>query len=419
MEVNLQIHRMEDLDLHKKKVLLRLDINSPIDPKTKKITNDNRLIKSLPTLRYLLSKKAAVAIIAHQGDTLDYHNLISLEEHAQYLTHFLETEVRYIDDVAGPTACEQVGMLQPGQIVILGNLRYLTEEVSTFEDDVPLKPRQMLRTYLVRRLAPLFDVYVNDAFSAAHRNAPSMVAFQQLLPGAAGILFFEEISALTKVMKDPARPSVFLLGGAKISDAFSMMEQVLKNGNADTILTCGVTGLVMLIAQGYELGETVRTFLVERSLDVFIDRAKNYWHQFSDRLFAPLDLAYEHEGFRKEELRDKLPEDVLFFDIGKETVRAYNAVLNTAGTIFVNGPAGMFEHAMWEYGTKKLWQSISHCKGYTVIGGGDTVNAAAKFVKNKSKIDYACTAGGAMVRFLSGKPLPLIQAMQNTYKKKM
>ena len=172
-----------------KRVLFRPDINSPID-KQGRIVNTNRLEKTVPTLKYLADGGAKIAIIAHQGDTLDYQNLISMREHAEILSKLSGVRVAYLDDVAGDAAIEAVRNLKAGEAVLLGNLRYLTEEVSTFEKDVKLTADEMLSTYLVRRLGGLFDVYVNDAFSAAHRNAPSMVAFQKLMPSYAGPLFF-------------------------------------------------------------------------------------------------------------------------------------------------------------------------------------------------------------------------------------
>ncbi len=405
-----------ECELYRKRVLLRLDINSPIDPKSKKIVNDNRLKKSLPTIRYLIEQEAAITIIAHQGDTLDYQNLIPLDQHAAYLGSVLNRDVRYIDDLAGPAAQELIRKQKPGDILCLGNLRYYTEEVSTFEDDVPLEADGMLNTYLIRNIAPYFDVYINDAFAAAHRNAPSMVAFQEILPSAAGILFFEEITALNRVMTTPNRPTIFLLGGAKISDAFDMMEQVLKDGSADRILVGGVTAMVMLIASGVDLGSRVMAFLQERSLDVFIAEAKRYLELFPDKILMPMDLACEEEGLRKEYPLEHIPQDRLFPDIGKKTIEYYINILMEAGTIFVNGPAGVFEHALWETGTRELWKALESCPGYVVIGGGDSVNAAARFT-DVSKIDYICTAGGAMVRYLSGKRLPLIAAMEKAYKR--
>ena len=411
-----KMKRIDDFDYRAKRVLLRVDINSPIDPDTKLIVNDNRLQKSLPTIRKLLDKGAMLAIIAHQGDTLDYQNLIPLEEHAKKLSAYLGTEIGYIDDVAGPAAQERVKSLQPGEAVLLGNLRYLSEEISTFENAVKLKPDEMLETYLVRGLAPIIDYYVNDAFAAAHRNAPSMVAFQEIKPSAAGDLLFDEVSALTKVMASPEHPSVFVLGGAKISDAFGMMKQVLASGTADKILTCGIIGEIMLLAKNFRLGKTKEQFLSDRGLDVFIADAEACLLEFGDRVEYPLDLTFAVDGIRHEVLIEDLPVEQMFMDIGAKTIEKYEQVINDAKTLFVNGPAGVYEDATFEAGTKAIWNAIAGAAGYSVIGGGDTVTAAAKFV-NLDKIDYVCTAGGAMVRYLSGKKLPLIEAMEKAYRR--
>ena len=406
------IRPLEAFDYYKKTVILRVDINSPIDPVTKKIVNENRINMSIPTIKYLLDNKAKLAIIAHQGDTLDYQNLIPLTEHADKLSGLLGVKVKYIDDVAGPEAQEAVRSLKPGEAVLLGNLRYLCEEISTFEDAVKLKPEEMLNTYLVRNLAPLADYYVNDAFAAAHRNAPSMVAFQELLPTAGGILLMNEIEALTKVMEMPA---VFVLGGAKISDAFGMMKQVLQNGTADKILACGITGEVMLLAQGISIGQKKEKFIKDRSLDVFIAPAKEYLREYPGKIVVPVDLAYEKDGQRAEVLVEELPVEEMFMDVGTKTIEVFKHEIESAGTIFVNGPAGAYENKLFEKGTKEIWNAIAGAKGYSVIGGGDTVTAATKFI-DTNRINYVCTAGGAMVRFLSGKKLPLIEAMKKASK---
>jgi phosphoglycerate kinase len=408
------MNNLDAFNYDAKTVLLRVDINSPIDPQTGLITNENRLQKSLPTIQKLLQRGAKLAIIAHQGDTLDYQNLCSMAEHAVKLTGYLGTQVDYIDDVCGPAAQEKVRSLQPGQAVLLGNLRYLSEEISTFENAVKLEPNEMLQTYLVRSLAPLIDIYVNDAFAAAHRNAPSMVAFQELKPTAAGDLLFDEVAALNKVMSAPEPPSVFILGGAKISDAFGMMKQVLESGTADKILSCGITGEIMLLAKGYRLGDTKEKFLKDRSLDVFVADAENYLKDFGDKIEMPSDLAYEEDGKRREISIADLPAEKMFMDIGAKTIAAYEKVIRGAGTLFVNGPPGVYENELFADGTQAIWNAIAAAQGYSVIGGGDTVTAAAKYVDLKD-INYVCTAGGAMVRYLSGKKLPLMVAMDNAY----
>ena len=395
-----------------KRVLFRPDINSPID-KQGRIVNTNRLEKTVPTLKYLADGGAKIAIIAHQGDTLDYQNLISMREHAEILSKLSGVRVAYLDDVAGDAAIEAVRNLKAGEAVLLGNLRYLTEEVSTFEKDVKLTADEMLSTYLVRRLGGLFDVYVNDAFSAAHRKAPSMVAFQKLMPSYAGPLFFKEYEALWKVLNGAAKPVVFVLGGAKISDAFGMMGKVLKDGVADKILATGVTGVVMQLARGVRMGAKYEKWLKDRDLSVFVDEARELLKDYADKFVLPTDFAVEENGKRREVDLNELPlDDKMFSDIGEKSILAFEDEIKKAGTIFVNGPAGVYENDIFAEGTSRVWKAVAAAEGYSVIGGGDTVSAAARFV-DLNDVDYVCTAGGAMVRFLSGKRLPLIEAMLN------
>lgn len=398
------------VDVKGKTVLFRPDINSPIDS-SGKIVNRNRLEKTVPTLKYLSDGGAKIAILAHQGDTLDYQNLIPMREHAEILSELSGVKVDYIDDVAGDAAIAAIGNLKEGEAILLGNLRYLTEEVSTFEKDVKLTPQQMLNTYLVRRLGGEADIYVNDAFSAAHRNAPSMVAFEELMPSYAGPLFFKEYEALWRVMNCAEKPVVFVLGGAKISDAFGMMGKVLKDGVADKILTMGVTGVVMRLAEGKKIGKLYEKWLSDHDLTVFVDQAKELLRDYKDKFILPVDFAVEENGVRKEVNLDELPlDDKMFLDIGENSIAAFESAIAEAGTIFVNGPAGVYENPIFAEGTRRVWKAVAAAKGYSVIGGGDTVTAASKFV-NVADIDYVCTAGGAMVRFLSGKTLPLIRAM--------
>jgi phosphoglycerate kinase len=409
---------MSEFEVRGKTVIFRPDINSPIDPKTKRIVNTNRIEKTVSTLNWLLERGAKVALVAHQGDTLDYQNLIPLAEHAEKLAALTKRKVGYVDDVCGPAALAAVKALAPGEAVILGNLRYLAEEISTFETAVKLKAPEMLDTWLVRSLAPVADLYVNDAFAAAHRNAPSMVAFQELLPTAGGIQLMEEYTALKTVMDNPKRPCVYVLGGAKISDAFDMMRKVLEDGAADEILTAGVTGLVMHLARGVELGQATRKFLRDKGLEEFIPEAKSLLDTWGSKYLLPLDLAYE-EGGRRAEIDVPAPGNAIaldraFPDIGAKTVARFKTSIAAAGSVFVNGPAGMYEDERWAYGTREIWGAIAAAPGYTVVGGGDTISAATKFT-NLSDYGYVCTGGGAMVRFLAGKRLPLIEAMERAY----
>jgi phosphoglycerate kinase len=407
---------LDDFDYPGKTVLLRVDINSPIDAKTKKIANENRIIQSLPTIKEIIKKGAKLVIIAHQGDILDYQNLIPLREHAERLSQKLGQEVQFIDDVAGPAAREKIKKLKAGEILLLDNLRYLTEEASTFEDAAKLTPEEMVHTYLVRNLAPLVNYYVNDAFAAAHRNSPSMVAFQELRPSAAGILYDKEVTALTTVLENPKHPCVFLLGGAKISDAFDMMKKALAEGSADYVLTAGITGQIMHLAQGKKLGSPSKKFITDRGLGKFIAPARELLQDYPDKLRIPLDFGIDDNGRRREVSADELPIENLIIDIGAKTIEEYGKILRKAGTIFVNGPAGIYEQEIGAYGTKELWKIIGEAKGYSVIGGGDTVASAAR-LGDLSKINYVCTGGGALIRFLSGKKLPLVEAMKKARKR--
>jgi phosphoglycerate kinase len=406
-----RIPSIDDLEVAGKAVLLRVDINSPIDPQSGHLADSNRIDKSLPTIRDLADRGACLVLIAHQGDTLDYHNLIGLSQHAAALAERLGRPVAFIDDVAGPAARRAIAGLGSGEILLLDNLRYLTEEVSTFERDVKLTPQQMAGTYLVRNLAPLFDYYVNDAFAAAHRASPSMIAFQEVLPTAAGRLLTAEIDALTAVADAPHRPCLYLLGGLKISDAFGMLGKVLADGTADVVLTAGITGQVFLLARGVALGEASERFIRDRNLFGFVDEARAHLAAHPGVIHMPTDLAVEVGGKRVEVAVQDLPTEHLILDIGTRTIADYSEIIAQAATVFVNGPPGAYENPNAQAGTRALWQAVADSPAHTVIGGGDTVFSAKRFV-DTSLIDVVSTGGGALIRYLSGKPLPLVEAMK-------
>ena len=403
------IPSIDDLDVAGKRVLLRVDINSPIDPATGAITDENRIDQSLATIRDLADRKARLVIIAHQGDTLDYHNLVGLGQHAVRLAAKLGRPVGFIDDVAGPAARDRIAALGDGEILLLDNLRYLTEEVSTFERDVKLTREQMASTYLMRNLAPLFDLYVNDAFAAAHRASPSMTAFQRLMPSAAGRLLFAELRAVSRLVDDPARPAVFILGGLKVSDGFSIMGRVLGEGLADRVLTTGVVGEIMLMADGIDLGESTTRFIADRDLDRFAAVATTLLAEHRARIELPVDVAVLDGTERREIAVADLPATQLLVDIGGKTIAAYEAEIASAGTVFVNGPAGAYERPGADLGTRRLWQALAETKAATVIGGGDTVASARRFI-DLSRLDHVSTGGGALIRHVAGQPLPLLEA---------
>jgi phosphoglycerate kinase len=403
---------IDAIDVAGKRVLLRVDVNSPIDPQTGQIVNAARIDKSLPTIRALSDRGARLAIIAHQGDSLDYHNLVSLAPHASLLSEKLDRRVGFIDDVAGPQARTRIAALGDGDILLLENVRIYGEELSTFERDVALTPEQMAATYLVRHLAPLFDLYVNDAFAAAHRNAPSMVAFQQVLPSAAGHLLKAELEALSAVVERPDRPAVFLLGGLKVSDGFSMMGRVLAEGIADRVVTTGVLGEIFLMARGIDPGDPTERFIADRDLVRYVGAAERLLSDHGDLIMLPADVAWVAQG-RQESAVSGLPVDHLLLDIGETTIGEIEDLVASAGTVFVNGPPGAYEQAGAAEGTRRLWTAIARAPGKTVIGGGDTVASAARFI-DLAQIDSVSTGGGAMIRFVGGQELPLLEAFRRT-----
>lgn len=398
-----------DLDVAGKFVLLRVDVNSPLDPVTKRIVNETRIERSVPTIRDLAERGARLVVMAHQGDVLDYHNLIPTEEHAVKLAEKLGRPVAWVDDVAGPEARRRIQALGDGEILLLDNIRIYGEELTSFERDVSLTPEQMGETYLVRHLVPLFDLYVNDAFAAAHRSAPSMVGFQRLLPSAAGLLLAAELDGLSRLLDDPARPALFVLGGLKVSDGFSVMGRVLGDGLADRVLTSGVLGQIFLLANGVKLGEASERFIAERNLLRHVSEARILLEEYGGRIDVPVDVAVVNGSVRREMAVVDLPTDGLIVDVGAATISAYESEIGQAGTIFVNGPAGAYEQPGADVGTRRLWAAVAAASGMTAIGGGDTVASAKRFV-DLDDIGFVSTAGGALIRFVSGQPLPLLEA---------
>ncbi len=387
-----------------------MDINSPVDRQTKAIKDDTRIRRCLPTVEELADRGARVVILAHQGDPLDYENFTPLAQHSEVLSRLLGRPVAYLDDVAGPAARERIRVLQNGEILLLENVRIHTEETILFEEEVRLSPAEQAQTYVVRNLAALADLYVCDAFAAAHRSEPTLVGFPQVLPSAAGRLFEEELGVLTQVRGQPERPCLFLLGGAKILDAFKMMRTILESGTADGVLTDGLTGEIMLIAAGYNLGQKTLAFLERKNLLDFVKPARELLATFRDRLHYPLDVAVVEGGQRQELPREELPAPDMIVDVGQRTVEAYSALIAVARTIFVNGPAGIYEEDASAFGTRALWEAIAASPAFTVIGGGDSIAAARKFSVLEG-FSYVCTAGGGLVRFLAGEALPVVNAL--------
>jgi phosphoglycerate kinase len=404
-----EINTLDNIDVKGRTVFVRCDINCPV-AEDKKIKNTTRIERSIPTLNELSEKGAKVVILAHQGDPLDYQNFTSLKEHRDYIEKFLNKKVLFVEDIAGPAAQDKIKKLKEGDVLLLENIRLYTEETIIFEKEVKLTPREQCKTYLIENLSPLADIYVCDAFACVHRSEPSLVAFPLLLPSAAGRLFEEELSVLMKIKSSPQRPCIFLLGGAKILDAFRMMEQVLEDKSADEILTFGLVGNIMLIAEGYNLGDESMDFLRKKELLDYVEKSKQILKKYKNRIFYPQDIAYEDNG-RNEIPISNLPSKGQILDIGRRTIEEYVQRISKAKTIFLNGPAGMYEKEDFRIGTEEIWKAIALSSAFSVIGGGDTIAAAGHF-KVEDKFSYICTAGGGLIRFMSGEVLPVIEALK-------
>lgn len=405
------IYTLDDFDLYNKTVLCRVDINSPLKPDKSGLRDITRIEGCLPTIKELADKGAKVVILAHQGGDLEYQNYGSTAPHAQVMSELLGRPIQFIDDVCGPAARQKIKELKPGDILVLDNVRYMAEELTLFETRLKLTPEEQSRTVVVQKLAPLADVYVCDAFAAAHRSQPTLVGMEEVLPSAMGRLFEAELSALSRLRENPARPCLFILGGAKIEDAFLMMGSVLKDGVADGILTGGLVANIMFLAAGVNLGEQSKELIYKRNLAEYIEVAKELLEKYGDKIHLPEDLAWVEEGTRKEITVSSLPVDGLIVDIGHRTVERYLEKINNAQTIFINGPLGVFENEASSYGTREIWQGVANSSAFSVIGGGDSLTAANKFGV-LDKFSYVSTGGGALVRFLTGEELPVIKALR-------
>ena len=409
------INTLENFNFSSKTVLCRLDLNCPYDRGEGTLKDINRIRATIPTIEELSSKGAKLILISHQGSDLEYHNFISTRLHSEELSKLLGRNVEFIDDICGPAARKAIENLEFGGILLLDNVRYMAEEMTIFETKLKLTPEEQAKTIVVSKLAPLADYYVCDAFAAAHRSQPTLVGFEELLPSAMGRLFEKEYSVLSKIMTSPERPCVFLLGGAKIEDAFLMIPTILKKGIADRILCAGLLAQVFMLALNVDIGAPSKELIYKKELDTYIGKAKDIISEYPDKIVMPVDYAYLGKG-RVEINVEDLPTENLISDIGIKTISLYKNEISKAKTIFANGPPGIFEEPDSELGTKELLSYIAGTDSFSVIGGGDSVAAASKYSLNE-KFSYVCTGGGAMVRFLSGEELPVVKALKKSAEK--
>ena len=410
------INTLDDFNYKGKVTLCRLDLNSPYDKANNVLKDTTRIEAAIPTIKELSDKGAKLALLSHQGGDLEYENYISTRLHSDIISNLTGKFVKFIDDVCGPAARDAIANLKEGEILLLDNVRYMAEELTLFEIKLKLSADSQAKTVVVSKLAPLADLYVCDAFAAAHRSQPTLVGFEMLLPSAMGRLFEKEYEALSKIMMDPDKPCIFVLGGAKIEDAFDMMPMVLADKIADKILISGLLAQIFMLAQSIDLGSASKEIIYAKKLDIFIDKSKELLSNYRDKIIMPVDYAYTIDGKRIEVNVGAFPISYAISDIGSKTISKFKEEISKAKTIFVNGPAGVFEKPQSEPGTKEIWTSVAYSNSYSVIGGGDSITAINKY-NLKDKFSYICTGGGAMVRFLSGEELPVAKALKESASK--
>ena len=390
---------LDDFELKDRAVLLRLDINAPLDPSSNQILDDGRIVAAKPTIDALASAK--VVILSHQSRP-GRGDFTSMEQHATTLQKACHQRVSFVEDVMGPAARQAIKDLRSGEILVLDNVRFCAEE--NLEDT----GEKLAKTNLVKRLAPLFDLYVNDAFATAHRAQTSLVGFPYVLPSAAGRLMQKELEAIQHLRTDPAHPITYVLGGAKVEDKVPVIENILATKKADNVLVGGNVGKVFLKASDRKLGEANEKDLGNVTEEVL--KAKQILSKYKQHIILPLDFGTEQNGRRVETLVEMLPRSGRALDIGSQTAKMFSEIIAKSKTVVASGPMGVFEQDGFEAGTKSVLESMANSNAFTVIGGGH-LSGYAGILSIEDRLSHVSTAGGAMLTMLAGEELPAITAL--------
>ncbi len=395
---------LNDFELRDKRVLLRLDVNSPLQPGTNRILDNTRIVSAKPTLDALIDSK--VVILSHQSRP-GKEDFTSLQQHAALLQKACIQHVKFIDDVMGSAARAAIQEVKKGEILVLENVRFCSEEI--LEDD----GRKLTKTNLVSRLSPLFNVYVNDAFATAHRAQASLVSFPYLLPSAAGKLMEKELAALKRLLTEPERPSTYILGGAKVEDKVPVIENILSIGRATHVLVGGNVGKIFLKATGVKFSEGDETWLTKNSDQV--TKALDILRKHKDRVVMPADFGTRSGNQRRDVSVNELNQAGVGLDIGTETIDNFTHIIQQSKTIVASGPMGVFEQNGFEIGTKKLLEAMAETNAFVVIGGGHLAGYAG-ILHVGEKFSHVSTAGGAMLSLLAGEELPAITSLEESAK---
>jgi phosphoglycerate kinase len=382
---------IKDVEVKSKRVLVRVDFNVPLAEG--KVTDDTRIRAALPTIHYLLEHGAKVILMSHlgrpKGKVVD---VLRLDPVAERLAELLGRPVRKLDDCVGPEVEAAVAEMQPSDVILLENVRFHPGDESNDPD-------------FAKRLASLADIFVNDAFGAAHRAHASTVGVAEYLPSVAGFLMEKELTFLGQALAAPEHSFVAILGGAKVSDKIGVIDNLLTR--VDVLLIGGGMANTFLKAQGYEIGQSL---VEDESLDV----ARETLERAGERLVLPVDVViadrFDAEADSKVVPVDQVPKDWRILDIGPETVGLFQQKLAGARTVVWNGPMGVFEFPRFAAGTKAIAHILAESGATTIIGGGDSV-AAVEQAGLADKMTHISTGGGASLEFLEGKELPGVAAL--------
>lgn len=387
---------VKDIDVSGKRVLVRVDFNVPISNGI--VTDNSRVKAALPTIEYLINQGAKVILISHLGRPKGIEDKYRLDPVAQSLADLLGRQVNKVDSIVGDEVKEAVDRMNPGDVLILENLRFDDREKKNDPEFAKL-------------LASLADVYINDAFGASHRAHASIVGVGQYLPAVAGFLLEKEIDTLTSILENPRRPFAAILGGSKVSDKIGVIDKFLDIVNA--LLIGGGMCFTFLKAMGYEIGKSL---LEEDKLD-YCREAIKAAEQKNVALYLPSDVVVAQEISPDAEARvvtvDSIPEDWMGLDIGPDSISVYREAVNSAQTIFWNGPMGVFEIDQFSRGTEEVALAIAKATqagATSVVGGGDSIAALKKF-HLEDKVSFVSTGGGASLELIEGKKLPGVEAL--------
>lgn len=390
---------LKDLDFSGEKVLVRCDFNVPMDEEGN-ITDNNRIVSSLATIKYLIDQEARVILMSHLGRPKGVPNpKLSLEPVAKDLSRLLNKDVKFIQDdrVVSNNVEDEIDKLGNGEIALLENTRYREEETTNGED-------------FAKELAGLADIFVNDAFGTSHRAHASNVGVASILPSALGFLVEKEVSVMGKAIEEPARPFIAILGGAKVSDKIGVIKSLIDK--VDSILIGGGMAYTFLKAEGFQVGNS----LLEEDK---IDLAKELLKEAEDKnvdLILPVDIVVAEEFKNNSRFEtvdiDAIPEEMQGLDIGEKTRRLFRERIKEAETIVWNGPAGVFEMENFSKGTYDIAKAMAESHATTIVGGGDSA-AAVELAGYKEKMTHVSTGGGASLELLEGKVLPGIEAISD------